>query len=468
MAPATTAAAALTTACTTAISTIHSDLTTDTTLSDCGLGALQLHRSLTLALWTPAPPPAPALKNAITRATDLLRLCTDKLHTYPYRDVPLCWRRLYTDASVLKAVAQILLLTSLTPTEQLNDSDSEIVRTLDMALIMAGAPGNNRREIIEDLLEKVDVYVTTTTTEPAAPTSHNDLIAADSPPAPKLDCPIERHGTPLSLEGFTKHLLAQNTPLIMAGVVDDWPALTTRPWASSAYLLSRTHGGKRLVPVEVGRSYTNRDWAQRIMTFREFMNTHVLPRNTVPAFTGEEDKEEEKETPQTGYLAQHTLFHQIPPLRNDILIPDYCYTTPPAPPGVPTPVQLEAPLVNAWFGPAGTISPLHTDPYSNILCQVLGRKYVRLYAPSETTKLFPRGVEDGGVDMSNTSSIDIERVEGGSEAESEEEKEKWRVFKEAKYVERVLERGEGLYIPAGWWHYVRSLDTSFSVSFWWN
>uniref|UniRef100_A0A2P2L7T1 Transcription factor n=2 Tax=Rhizophora mucronata TaxID=61149 RepID=A0A2P2L7T1_RHIMU len=32
----------------------------------------------------------------------------------------------------------------------------------------------------------------------------------------------------------------------------------------------------------------------------------------------------------------------------------------------------------------------------------------------------------------------------------------------------ILEEGEMLYIPPRWWHYVRSLTTSFSVSFWWG
>lgn len=32
----------------------------------------------------------------------------------------------------------------------------------------------------------------------------------------------------------------------------------------------------------------------------------------------------------------------------------------------------------------------------------------------------------------------------------------------------VLEPGQMLFIPPGWWHYVRSTTVSFSVSFWWR
>lgn len=320
-----------------------------------------------------------------------------------------------------------------------------------MALIMTGAPGDDRRETIEELLADLDRFVTgINAARERGSGKRRKLHAFDTllpsylPPAPELTHPIDRLVEPPSMERFQSHLNGANTPMIISNLVSHWPALTTHPWSSASYLLSKTHRGKRLVPVELGKSYITADWSQKIMTFGDFINTHVL-RNE--AFMTEEelrrDWEGEPRERPTGYLAQHTLFTQIPKLRADILTPDYCYTTPPPPPTLSPPPPLEGPIVNAWFGPSSTISPLHIDPYSNILTQVLGRKYIRLYAPSEASRLFPRGTEGNGVDMSNTSQVDIDDDNlAGLGDES-----RYREWTGAQYVEGVLGAGEGLYIP---------------------
>lgn len=40
--------------------------------------------------------------------------------------------------------------------------------------------------------------------------------------------------------------------------------------------------------------------------------------------------------------------------------------------------------------------------------------------------------------------------------------------RDLEFLDCILDEGEMLYIPPKWWHYVRSLSLSFSVSFWWS
>jgi len=402
----------------------------------------------------------------------------------------------------------------------------QVVRLLDMALILTGTPG--REELVELWFAVLQTALTTTTTAPQAesndsgrPLKRRKLSSScqtlctpssfptDLPePAPTLRYPIQRTNE-LSLSAFQKRISSTetHTPLVIERAIQHWPALEERPWKNPGYLLEQTLGGRRLIPVEVGKSYTDEGWGQRVITFREFMETYMLDEPAEATGPTEESHNNEshgtydsegdttplsrnnaRETP-IGYLAQHDLFAQIPSLRADISIPDYCYSEPASSPHLThiKPVaKLDEPLLNAWFGPAGTISPLHTDPYHNILAQVVGYKYVRLYAPQETQNLHPRSMDENGVDMSNTSKVDLdeamklyteiscwqsERENDNGQASSETMREfehEFPGFKDAKYTEAILGPGECLYLPVGWWHYIRSLTPSFSVSFWFN
>jgi lysine-specific demethylase 8 len=108
--------------------------------------------------------------------------------------------------------------------------------------------------------------------------------------------------------------------------------------------------------------------------------------------------------------------------------------------------------VNAWLGPGGTTTPLHTDPQHNLLCQVLGRKYVRLYGPECGPALRP--CESGLT--TNSSRLELDDAADAAAASA------------LPFLEGVLSPGASLFIPPGWWHYVRSLSPSISVSFWWS
>ncbi|CZR69211.1 uncharacterized protein PAC_19111 [Phialocephala subalpina] len=428
----------------------------------------------------------------IARLEDLINLATEKFYAFPFKDVPAGWRVLFRESSLLK-VSALSVKSVWSQSDQDKKSSQlclglseteldEIVKTIDTALIMAGPPpsdaGQAEISTLFRILQNInDASSENDLDEPAAKrqklNSRTSPYKATFPQStvfvPPISRPVPRIAT-LTFDRFEKHMQnPQSTalgpePLIITGTLDHWPARNERPWNRPSYLMSKTIGGRRLVPIELGRSYVDEGWGQKIISFREFMEQYILYIQEPGGLA-------------TGYLAQHDLFAQIPSLRQDIAVLDYCYTSPP-PAHQSSPLaekhsmnpQLDEPLLNAWFGPAGTISPLHVDPYHNILTQVVGRKYIRLYAPRESTKLYARGVEDGGVDMENTSALDIGVLAGwdGTEDEQLEAREKFPLFKQAEYVDCILEDGECLYIPVGWWHYVRSLSVSFSVSFWWN
>jgi lysine-specific demethylase 8 len=462
-----------------------------------------------------------------------LQLAYQKLHDVPYKDVKTCWRRLYTEAALWKVLRILesrtnsgLAEETAKPScedEQDNDDNVEkqgldwmtqVVKTLDMALILTGAP--KREELVELLFSALEDELEKTSRECVSfepPQKRRKLETNDKPSQqssqipdtfpstinlpPELRIAIPRFTAP-SLEAFQKRIARPETqiPIIIEGAIDFWPALGERSWNKPSYLLSHTLGGRRLVPVEIGRSYTDESWGQKILSFREFMGTFMFKSpspilETNKSTNGSAEKSPTTDQlPQTGYLAQHDLFAQIPSLRADISIPDYCYSDPPlsTPSNVKPLPKLEDPLLNAWFGPAGTISPLHTDPYHNILAQLVGYKYIRLYAPNQTEKLHPRGIDENGIDMSNTSQVDLNEAfslvpelspwsnrEGraGEETDADgvskkEFEERFPEFRDAEYVEGVLGPGDLLYIPVGWWHYVTSLTPSFSVSFWFN
>lgn len=90
---------------------------------------------------------------------------------------------------------------------------------------------------------------------------------------------------------------------------------------------------------------------------------------------------EENPTHEIGYLAQHRLFDQILGLRKDIHIPDYCCLLLPEDEesdNSDDPIS-DGVLINGWLGPCGTVSPVHHDPYHNLLCQVSGLKTFRYF-----------------------------------------------------------------------------------------
>lgn len=344
----------------------------------------------------------------------------EKLNTGTWRDVDKEWRRVYSYGCLFKVAA-------LSLEDQSQATIQEAIRTCDMGLLMGSAILDNilqtfvkilqneerKRHLKEkDLSEQV-------TSKRIKSESLSIPLVKSTVAVPRIHCP--------SLESFRSDYLLSQTPVILEGTIDHWPAFKNRPW-SIEYL--QKVAGCRTVPVEVGSRYTDEEWSQKLLTVNEFIDQFIIVKDDVKGL---------------GYLAQHQLFDQIPELKNDIQIPDYCCL------GEGDEDDI---TINAWFGPGGTVSPLHQDPQQNFLAQVVGRKYIRLYSPEHTKTLYPHESQL----LNNTSQVDVEKPDLQRFAE----------FVKTPYLECILQPGDVLFIPVKYWHYVRSLELSFSVSFWWS
>jgi len=51
--------------------------------------------------------------------------------------------------------------------------------------------------------------------------------------------------------------------------------------------------------------------------------------------------------------------------------------------------------VNLWIGSNLTVAKLHFDPYDNLLCQISGKKTLKLYSPVHNENLYEGKVNAG-------------------------------------------------------------------------
>ncbi|KAM3598485.1 uncharacterized protein V6R79_018634 [Siganus canaliculatus] len=355
----------------------------------------------------------------ILNAQVVLDFSWEKLNTGTWRDVDKEWRRVYSYGCLFKAAA-------LCRQENSADQVLQAIRTCDLGLLMGASIMDNVLQVIVRILQSEVGELGKEGDEGEHQEVKRIKLECPRVPAIKEELAVPRMKCP-SLESFNANYLLPLKPVILEGIIDHWPALNEHPW-SIEYL--RSVAGCRTVPVEVGSRYTDEEWSQTLLTVNEFIDRYILNKDGGKA---------------VGYLAQHQLFDQIPELKEDIRLPDYCCL------GEGDEDNI---TINAWFGPGGTVSPLHQDPQQNFLAQVVGSKYIRLYSPEDTDKLYPHQSQL----LHNTSQVEVENPDT----------ERFPEFAQAPYQECVLQPGDVLFIPVRHWHYVRSLELSFSVSFWWS
>ncbi len=105
-----------------------------------------------------------------------------------------------------------------------------------------------------------------------------------------------------------------------------------------------------------------------------------------------------------------------------------------------------------WLGPAGTVTPLHCDYDDNIFAQIWGSKRIILAPPHHDEFLYPRAAN---------------AILYGSPFDPEApDFEKFPLARQATMIECIVNPGDLLYVPAGWYHQVRALTFSLSSNRW--
>ena len=226
----------------------------------------------------------------------------------------------------------------------------------------------------------------------------------------------------ISRADFLENYYAKNTPLILTDITKNWSALSL--W-NPEYL--KTNYGHVEIEVQSDRNSDrlyeiNIDKHRKKMLMADYADIVVSAGTTNNYYMVANNGNIEK-TALRGLLDDIEIF------------PEY----------------LDPQNINGttffWFGPEGTITPWHHDPVNLIFVQVYGHKVWKIIPPYYTHMMYNyRGV---------FSEIDAENPDY----------EKYPLFQKIPVIEVTLNPGDAIFMPVGWWHAVKSLDISISMSF---
>ena len=242
------------------------------------------------------------------------------------------------------------------------------------------------------------------------------MSAPISPPASTASelrqVPIDRStGFPTE---FDRHYRVPRKPAIISGAVADWPASQWTPQSFKTQFGEITTRASIQLP-ETGVVYMQKEKAhRRTLKVAEFID---LMGSGAPCYIDQAD------------ISGFPGLAEACPI--DTLIP------------------AGRRFVNLWVG-ARTRSGLHYDPMDNYLIQVYGEKVAILAPPQERRHLYPFA------DNIAKSRIDPEAPD----------LKKYPRVSRVTFSVGTLQPGDLLYIPRGWWHFLRAPDQSISLNLW--
>lgn len=221
----------------------------------------------------------------------------------------------------------------------------------------------------------------------------------------------------ISAKDFQKHFVKPQKPVVIEQITKDWPAYNK--W-NFEYI--KTIAGDKIVPL-----YNNDpvDYSKKVNEPVERMRM----RDYVDLL---------QQGPTDLRIFLYNLVKQVPQLQQDYILPDLGLT-------------LFKSLPMLFFGGEGSNVFMHYDiDLANILhFHFAGEKRCVIVSPDQTKFMYkiPYSVicrED----------IDFDNPDFN----------KWPALRKLKPMVADLRHGEMLYMPEGWWHYMKYLTPGFSMS----
>ena len=234
--------------------------------------------------------------------------------------------------------------------------------------------------------------------------------------------PVERVAR-LSRDDFRHDYLSASRPVVVTDGVRQWRAV--QEWTLDS-LVARL--GDR--PVTVGLSTDG--------VFNYDLETSRITYVSMP-FSAAVARLLDAGAEELAYIMQRPVELELDELMSDVSPPEMLFG--------------ELCWPHFWAGGAGVSTPLHWDNLQNLYGQVIGRKRFLLAAPEDLDKLYPYPASARFAHISYANPDDPAQ---------------WPRIQDVSWLECIVEPGDLLFIPAFWWHHVRSLDVAVSVNYWWS
>lgn len=230
---------------------------------------------------------------------------------------------------------------------------------------------------------------------------------------------IERRAS-LDNQEFIEQYYSNNRPVILTDVLKHWPIMERWSWD----YLKEKFGARQVEIQHYERNAAGEpEYIKDKMDFSQFIDRIQLP-----------------DCPSDLYMtAYNAVSNQglLAELRQEVMpdLPDFL-----------DPATGEG-RVLMWLGPQNTMGRFHMDLANSVLAQVKGRKEIRIVPSFSLPYVYH--------DFAMVSALNLD----------DWDEQRFPMFKHVPVITLILEPGEMLFIPIGWWHQVRALSPSISLTF---